>query len=335
MPVDVAEPMTKKEQVAETRELLRTHFRKAKEAHNIAIQHDEMVQKLALELAAMEAEAKSMSKNVEVLDGKEADNNGAVGCDTPSFVNRGLLFTHESRDVDLEFQKLSLDLTPNTSPIKTSFDTFESLQTSHQISPNSKYLLTPEDENCLSFFEGILREGPEDTGSARSSLVSSSNGRAVFHSASPDHVWPDLCGSPEVFLHIYNVAEFSEGLQSLLSSFGTGAYHVGVEVYGKEWSYCQDPLPGSGTGIDMLRVPKNHPTHQYEETVSLGATSLTPVAVKCLMQELAPEWQAVDYNALRRNCVTFAEKFCDRLGVNAPPPRVGSLTKGLKMFLFA
>lgn len=342
MPVDVsvqkkeqgAEPH--KEQVAVTRELLRSHFKRAKEAQQIANQHDEMVQKLALELAKMEAEAIKMQSEPET----EAQN---IMGETPSIANRGLLFNRESRDMDVEFQKLSLDLSDlNPVPNKASLDTSKSSsKSSNKSSPNSKYLLTQEDNECLSFFEGILKDSPDDSASERSYVSSGcfpriENGQTVFHSATPTgHVWPELSGSPEVFLHVYNVAEFSGGLQSLLTSFGTGAYHVGVEVYGKEWSYCSDALPGSGSGLDMLRVPKKHPNHQYHETVPLGATFLSPADVKALVEELEGEWQAVDYNALRRNCVTFAEKFCARLHVDPPPERVGSLTKGLKMFLFA
>jgi len=318
MPVD-AKQSTKQEQIAETRELLRNHFKRAKEAQEIANQHDEMVQRLAMELAAMERQSNKLPKEGEV-------QNTSGMHDTPSTIHRKDLFTYESRDVDLEFQKLSLDLAPtDNTPKKASKN-----------SPNSKYLLT-EDGN-EGFFSGILSDYPEDTCSETSTVVATSKKQGMFHCATPTTPapsWPELSGSPEAFLHIYEVAELSGGFHTLLTSFGTGAFHVGVEVYGKEWSYCNDPLPGSGTGLDVLNVPKNHPTHQYQETISLGATSLSPGEVKSLIKELELEWKAVDYNALRRNCVTFAEKFCSRLHVDAPPARVGALTRGLKMFLFA
>lgn len=330
------------EQLEVTRELLRSHCIRAQEAQELANQHDEMALQMAAKLAALEREDEFATSSKEVQN----SSGGARGNDgSPSMVNRGLLFNQEFRDVDFEFQSLSLDLAPTPSTPEIQRSPQEEVNLESPTKPyKSKYLLTDTEK---SFFKGILNDSEDSSNeqakqgkliSAAVTPVAKQNKAMTFHSAilnTSAHLWPELSGSPKAFLHIYEVAELSGGVHSLLTTFGTGAFHAGVEVYGKEWSFCADPLPSSGTGLDVLSVPTKHPTHQYQETVFLGETSLSPAEVKALIQELESQWLAVDYNALRRNCVTFAETFCNRLHVDKPPARVGALTRGLKMFLFA
>jgi hypothetical protein len=140
----------------------------------------------------------------------------------------------------------------------------------------------------------------------------------------------------EVFLHIYDVGVLSPSVHKVLATLGTGAYHVGVEVYGQEFWYgnTQSRVPDDMTGVSIQHRPRVHSFHKYCGTVSLGHTEMSPTQVKELIKELRTLWPARNYDTLRNNCVSFAEALCGRLGVDAPPEHVGALANGLKGFLW-
>lgn len=135
----------------------------------------------------------------------------------------------------------------------------------------------------------------------------------------------------EVFLHVYEVGMLAPTVHKVLATLGTGAYHVGVEVYGREFSYGNSTQVGR-TGVGIQQTPRKHPSHRYFGSLSLGRTELSPGQLKQLIEELKALWPAENYHALRNNCVSFAEVFCARLGVSQPPEHVGALAKGLKDF---
>jgi PPPDE putative peptidase domain len=127
-------------------------------------------------------------------------------------------------------------------------------------------------------------------------------------------------------------------LNSGLHSMGTGAYHVGVEVNGVEYSFGACDQPGH-TGVFSC-MPKRSPGYQYRTTIDfgertllkktwvreenmLGKEDMTPayreeersVDGREVIKEMAAEYPGVSYDLLRKNCVTFACDACLRLGV--------------------
>merc|ERR1719229_582486 len=54
----------------------------------------------------------------------------------------------------------------------------------------------------------------------------------------------------------------------MLRPFGTGVFHCGVEVFGKEWSFRGTEV---GTGVFWC-LPQNCSAHTYVETVYMGYT---------------------------------------------------------------
>lgn len=148
----------------------------------------------------------------------------------------------------------------------------------------------------------------------------------------------DLLESPEdgseVLLHVYEVGMFAPSVHKVLATLGTGAYHVGVEVYGKEFSYGQAQDAHCVTGLSVQHTPRVHPSHHYRFTERLGRTYVSPSQLKELIEELKLRWLARKYHTLRHNCVSFAEAFCAVLGVSQPPEHVGALAKGIKGILY-
>lgn len=129
-------------------------------------------------------------------------------------------------------------------------------------------------------------------------------------------------------------------VNSSLHSLGTGAYHVGVEVNGIEYSFGACEVPGH-TGVFSC-MPKRSPGYQYRSTVDFGERalvkktwvsadnmisaeeqSMTPsyreverhIDGREVIKEMASEYPGTTYDLLRKNCVTFACDVCLRLGV--------------------
>jgi len=120
-----------------------------------------------------------------------------------------------------------------------------------------------------------------------------------------------------VTLHIYDVGGSSAvtGLNKALSAAGTGAFHGGVEVYGKEWSFggCD-----SGTGVFDC-PPKGCDVHKYRESVDLGSTTLSEGEVMAIIERMSDAWPGVEYDILRKNCVLFSDAFSVELGTGHIP----------------
>jgi hypothetical protein len=109
----------------------------------------------------------------------------------------------------------------------------------------------------------------------------------------------------EVFLHVYDLGEgwlTANSVSSDLFHLG-GAFHVGVEVYSKEFYFGSE-------GVSTCE-PKTADGHVYRQTVSMGRTTLSLQQVEQLVRQM--RWSGVDYDILRRNCISFSNALCERL----------------------
>lgn len=127
----------------------------------------------------------------------------------------------------------------------------------------------------------------------------------------------------KVVLHIYDVStDPSIGeVNKILVAMGTGAFHGGVEVYGKEWSYGYS---ANGSGVFCCE-PKGCTAHIYRESIPMGDTKLNPKEVSELLTKMMAEWKGTEYDLLRRNCVIFSDALCQKLGVGSVPAWVRNL----------
>mmetsp|Transcript_11349 Transcript_11349/g.40247 ORF Transcript_11349/g.40247 Transcript_11349/m.40247 type:complete len:266 (-) Transcript_11349:118-915(-) len=124
-----------------------------------------------------------------------------------------------------------------------------------------------------------------------------------------------------VTLHVYSLGrlEWLKVANAALRSLGTGAFHVGLEVYGLEWSFEQ--LSGIGCSWPGAEVG-----HCYMESIVLGSTQLSYREVLETIQHLRESgWTGCDYNTLEHNCCHFADALSHRLGVGPIPSFVLSL----------
>jgi hypothetical protein len=128
-----------------------------------------------------------------------------------------------------------------------------------------------------------------------------------------------------VILHIYDVS-VDERVQAVNEAFRaigamSGAFHAGVEVLGREWSFGYSLRDSGVTFCD----PKCNPNHRYREAIPMGTISLTSKEVLDIISELSEQWPGNHYDLLTRNCCHFADKLCGRFGLGPIPDWVTHL----------
>lgn len=130
----------------------------------------------------------------------------------------------------------------------------------------------------------------------------------------------------QVLLHIYDIVDSGvlRAANQLLHGFGTGAFHVGVEVYGWEWSFGDSP---EGTGV-FYCMPRSCGKRTYRESVWVGTTALTAMEVDSVIRKMEKEWPGNAYDLFRNNCVHFSEILCKRLVKQGQVPEYISTLSG-------
>lgn len=128
----------------------------------------------------------------------------------------------------------------------------------------------------------------------------------------------------DVRVHIYDLGPALIGINKIGKAIGTGAFHAGVEVYGREWSFCPMAHEPYNTGVFCV-LPKGCDGHVFKETIDMGRTSLTKSEVNRVLDTLMREWPAYTYDLLRHNCCHFSSELTQRLNVGRLPSWVTSL----------
>lgn len=102
-----------------------------------------------------------------------------------------------------------------------------------------------------------------------------------------------------------------------------GAFHTGLEVYGREWSFGMT-FDDWSSGVTW-NPPRENPDHRYRETIVMGYTTLSPGKVWVLLEGLKVEWKGNTYNVLTRNCHHFSDCLSTKLGTGHLPPWLNAL----------
>lgn len=116
----------------------------------------------------------------------------------------------------------------------------------------------------------------------------------------------------------------------LLSGFGAGAFHCGVEIYNLEWSYADVVLAkgakpkGPMTGVFVSR-PRMCEGHTYGQTMKMGVTKISEEEFYKVIKALEKEWLSDYYDLTKRNCCHFCNELCQRLRVGGIPEWLNNL----------
>jgi len=137
-------------------------------------------------------------------------------------------------------------------------------------------------------------------------------------------VWPEATTprrAEMVYVNLYDLSEAFAQLNSVsidLIGFG-GALHVGVEVFGVEWSF--------GTGGVSCTAPKQHRHFSYRQTVEMGAIDMQQRDVELAISQMRSEWSGSEYDLFSKNCGTFGNALCIRLGLGPLPAWITRLAE--------
>lgn len=176
----------------------------------------------------------------------------------------------------------------------------------------------------------VWESTPEASGAAlpsRSSVAPRSSVDSIAASSSAS--LSSHAGGPRgeirerVLVRVYDLGTtaLTRGYNSLTKNYG--AFHTGVQVYGREWSFGMTEDDRS-TGITWC-VPCQNRDHSFRETLSMGYTQCSPEQVMRILQSMKHDWLGCTYNVLARNCHNFSDEFCNKLGVSRLPDWVNEL----------
>jgi hypothetical protein len=121
-----------------------------------------------------------------------------------------------------------------------------------------------------------------------------------------------------VLLHMYNLGPFTAWLnESVLKKANLGAFHCGIEVLGKEFSfgYCDSAKSGV-----RCSEPRAHRRFIFKESLCMGPSLLLKEQIIEELTSLSLAWPANSYHPLTRNCVHFARALLAALGAPGPFP---------------
>jgi len=128
----------------------------------------------------------------------------------------------------------------------------------------------------------------------------------------------------DVFVNVYNLnsgmVRANEMLVSRNGAFG-GAFHVGIQVYGSEWTY--------GVYGVSREVPRSETAHVYSCSVYMGRTEMEPVALAGLFYRLCQEWRGADYDLFSKNCCSFGTMLSKELGLGPVPSWIDLLPRAI------
>ena len=116
-----------------------------------------------------------------------------------------------------------------------------------------------------------------------------------------------------IYLNIYDLYAFNKFIRPL----GLGFYHVGIEIYGTEYSYNKD-------GIFSVQ-PKTITKYPLRETIYLGDTNKNFHDIYSLILNLEKQFTSENYNSINNNCNHFCNTFIQHLSVSKIPDYINRL----------
>jgi len=142
----------------------------------------------------------------------------------------------------------------------------------------------------------------------------------VLRSVSNDEIDDDT--SNAVMLNVYDLSEDWLSANDIFSETMElgGAFHAGVEIYGREWSFGYDGI--------CCTWPRCHDVHVYRTSILVGYTKYSADEVVCILEdEMSRRWLGDGYDLLARNCCSFARSLCRRITGECIPDWVDRLAR--------
>ena len=119
----------------------------------------------------------------------------------------------------------------------------------------------------------------------------------------------DLCQEP-IYANIYDLSQ----INNFLRPFGIGTYHIGIEIYGSEYSF-------NDQGIFSIS-PKSNELYPLRETIYLGTTNLNYYQIYNIITNLKTQFNDYNYDIYTHNCNDFCDKLLSQLTQSKLPDHI-------------
>jgi hypothetical protein len=123
-----------------------------------------------------------------------------------------------------------------------------------------------------------------------------------------------------VYLNVYDLSPYNDWGHSL----GLGAYHTGIEIYGREYSFGHGDTASSGV-FEMN--PRSADGCRFREQTLLGEVNLSMSDVERVIDRLKPLFPANSYHILSKNCNSFSDALCRDLVAHGIPSYISRLSR--------
>ena len=108
--------------------------------------------------------------------------------------------------------------------------------------------------------------------------------------------------------------------------FGLGAFHSGVEIDGREYTFA------GGAGIHDT-TPRDAPGATFREAVAVGTFDGGQPRLRECLEKLRPEFAPESYNIVTKNCNHFADALCRELLSAHDRARNAGVRRGIGRFV--
>ncbi|CAJ1383748.1 unnamed protein product [Effrenium voratum] len=145
-----------------------------------------------------------------------------------------------------------------------------------------------------------------------------------------DYREPDLPkGELEVRLSVYSFDLTGVSLLNSLGSNVAGAYHSGLVVLGKEWSFGGHDAEGE-SGVYSCK-PEMNPDYQFYDRVVMGRIRGSVDQVHAIIRKISSseDWTGPNYNLFEKNCNHFVSDLCWALLRRRPPDWINRTAESL------
>ncbi|CAI5524518.1 unnamed protein product [Closterium sp. Naga37s-1] len=128
-----------------------------------------------------------------------------------------------------------------------------------------------------------------------------------------------LLGTP-VYVNVYDLTRYNDVLYWL----GLGVFHSGLEVHGVEYAFGAHDQACSGV---FELPPRCAPGFLFRTAIPVGTTTLSPLQVRSIVQQLACSYTGISYQIISRNCNHFTSDLCRLLVDQEPPSWINRLAR--------
>jgi deubiquitinase DESI2 len=118
-----------------------------------------------------------------------------------------------------------------------------------------------------------------------------------------------------IYLNIYDIYS----INNLTRPFGIGFYHLGIEIYGTEYSFNK-------TGIFTIQ-PKTYEKYPLRETIYLGQSDMNFHDIYSIILKMDIQFNSLNYNLFHNNSNDFCNLFLNNLSVYKIPSHINRLSE--------